>query len=59
MSTDNDTRSGRLAAAVTDDNVKELDNLFESDRRIRVKDIMPKLTKGANAAEWKSLRKHQ
>ena len=50
MSTDNDTRSGRPATAVYDENVKEVDNLIRSDRRVRVKDIMSTLNIGANAA---------
>ena len=52
MSTDNDTRSGRLATAVSDENLKELDNLIHNYYRlIRVKDIMSTFNLGANAAE--------
>jgi transposase len=49
-STDNNSRSGRPATAVCDENIGRVNELIRGDRRITVKDIMATLSIGANAA---------
>ena len=49
-STDNNSRSGRPATAVNDENIATVNKLNRSDRRLTIKDIMTSLSIGANAA---------
>jgi len=49
-STDNNSRSGRPATAVNDENITKVNELIRSDRRLNVRDIMTSLSIGARAA---------
>lgn len=50
-STDNNSRSGRPATAVNEENIERVNELIRGDRRLTVKDIMTSLSIGARAAD--------